>query len=293
MPGRWRAWLGTSEGGWASVFLALALSNGWILTVGLGTAVVAALTTGFGPDHVLSPRLLAASSVVQFTGILAIAASWTALVDRPAAALWPLGPRWGWPALLAVGCGATVGVGPGWLARWLAEHLPALDAGNLAAIQALLASDDPWVMPLMVLSVVLLAPLAEEWLFRGVLFDGITRAAGPYAAWALTTVLFALYHLDPVHVIAVSFTGGVLGALRLRSGSLLPSTVAHLVNNALATALAAGGAAGEDLPPWAVVASAAASVGLAAVVPPTTPSKTVSALHRPAHPVPSPPTEQS
>ena len=53
-------------------------------------------------------------------------------------------------------------------------------------------------------------------------------------AFALTTVLFALYHMDPIHVVSLLPTAVFLGWLRWASGSLWPPILAHFVNNAVA-----------------------------------------------------------
>jgi len=84
----------------------------------------------------------------------------------------------------------------------------------------------------MVAAVVIAAPLAEELLFRGYLWRLVEDASGSgRIAFVLTTLLFALYHMDPIHVLALLPTAAFLGWLRWTSGSLWPAILAHFVNN--------------------------------------------------------------
>ncbi|KMO38008.1 hypothetical protein VQ03_18320 [Methylobacterium tarhaniae] len=80
---------------------------------------------------------------------------------------------------------------------------------------------------------VVLAPLAEEMLFRGDLFGRLRRIASPSAAVAIATAVFVLCHaerglLQPVSVLPL---GVVLGVLRLWTGSLWPCIALHAASN--------------------------------------------------------------
>lgn len=79
-----------------------------------------------------------------------------------------------------------------------------------------------------------LAPaVCEELLFRGFLQPRLTRLIPPGIGVIIASSLFAIYHLDPVHVIAVFPLGLWLGFLSYRSGSLFPAMIGHFVNNVL------------------------------------------------------------
>ena len=103
-------------------------------------------------------------------------------------------------------------------------------------------------------SVCLVAPVVEELVFRGWLWDALAeRSRWPgWLACAMTTVLFSAYHLDPVQSPAVLTTGAVLGVVRLRTGSVVPCIVVHAVNNSLAVALVVLGIDGGPTLPWCV-----------------------------------------
>ncbi len=91
------------------------------------------------------------------------------------------------------------------------------------------------------LSLVLVQPVAEELVFRGVLQGqllrlGGTRRAGPFT-WAnlATTAGFIGLHLisqPPAWALATAAPSLLLGHLRERFGSVLPATLLHAVYNA-------------------------------------------------------------
>ncbi len=82
-----------------------------------------------------------------------------------------------------------------------------------------------------VLTVVLVAPLIEEALFRGLLLRGLLRNYGPLWAVLITAVLFSLSHLLPVQFLGAFGFGLLLGWVYLRTRSLWPCIIAHAIAN--------------------------------------------------------------
>lgn len=249
------------------------LSLAWSALLGVGVAIVALVMSAAGrePDFVssgLGPGGLGALGIIQSLGWTALAYGLTwwlpadtaggTLVDRARSALAVQLPRstaWWFGAAAA---GAVVWVFPSWMATQIVDRLPpALQAHfgtGLEMIAASLRSESPGRV-LMVIAVAVGAPLFEELIFRGFLWSVVARtsraatsdvsgdpgARGDSQAFVATTLLFAAYHMDPVHVVTLLPTAILLGWLRLRSGSVWPGVVAHFVNNALAAALVIGG----------------------------------------------------
>lgn len=93
----------------------------------------------------------------------------------------------------------------------------------------------PLAVALIVLA--LLPAIGEELVFRGVL----ARALGGRHRLALGVIgsafAFALYHLNPIQMAGVFPLGLALGFLALRSGSIVPGMIAHLLNNAIVLVL--------------------------------------------------------
>jgi membrane protease YdiL (CAAX protease family) len=84
-----------------------------------------------------------------------------------------------------------------------------------------------------------IAPLFEELVFRGLLYGWVAGRWGTVAAWIVSSLAFAAAHIEPVHIILVLPLAFWFGWLRRRTDSLLPSLLAHMVNNGLAVVAAA------------------------------------------------------
>ncbi|MCK5772339.1 MAG: CPBP family intramembrane metalloprotease [Thermoplasmata archaeon] len=86
----------------------------------------------------------------------------------------------------------------------------------------------------LIISVSLLAPLSEEIFFRGYLFGALEKKLGGNPAILITAVIFGLAHFNLVLFIPIFLMGLVLGWMRERTGSILPSILVHSMNNTLA-----------------------------------------------------------
>lgn len=85
-----------------------------------------------------------------------------------------------------------------------------------------------------VLAMVVLAPLAEEMLFRGLLFRAVSRSRlGPLGAVFVTAVLFAALHFQyyGAALLLVLVDGLFLGAARYATGSMLLTLLFHSLGN--------------------------------------------------------------
>ena len=85
----------------------------------------------------------------------------------------------------------------------------------------------------------ILAPLAEELVFRGLLYGWLAGRWNNLVAFVISSLAFAAAHTEPVHILLVLPLGFWFGWLRWRTDSLLPTIVAHMINNTIAVAAAA------------------------------------------------------
>jgi len=82
------------------------------------------------------------------------------------------------------------------------------------------------------------AAFCEEFLFRGVVQQGLAAgAARPFDAVLSSALIFAVFHLNPVSFLALLELGLFFGLLYQRTGSLWPGVVAHATQNATALGL--------------------------------------------------------
>ena len=119
-------------------------------------------------------------------------------------------------------------------------------------------------VPLLILGVMLPA-LPEELAFRGVIQQGFEHRYSPAVAILLTSIAFAMFHLDPVQSVSVLPTSLFWSWVALRSHSVLPTVIAHACQNGLtlASLLTVGSAEGQTVstvltqpPDWRVAAGA-------------------------------------
>ncbi|MEI6275948.1 MAG: CPBP family intramembrane glutamic endopeptidase [Prolixibacteraceae bacterium] len=82
-----------------------------------------------------------------------------------------------------------------------------------------------------ILRVVILAPIVEELIFRGVIFSGFQRIYPAFLAIFFSALLFALFHLNPWQLGPTFLLGLLLGYVRLRTGSLLAAIFTHALHN--------------------------------------------------------------
>jgi uncharacterized protein len=112
-------------------------------------------------------------------------------------------------------------VGPERASSAIGDVFAGLRAGPVAAIGVALV-------------VVLLAPLCEEIVYRGLLWGALERYAPPrWVPFVVTTLLFALAHFEFTRTPLLFVVALPIALARLRTGRLAASVVAHQVNNLL------------------------------------------------------------
>ncbi|GAA4530871.1 type II CAAX endopeptidase family protein [Amycolatopsis samaneae] len=91
--------------------------------------------------------------------------------------------------------------------------------------------DTGWLV-LAAVIVVLGAPVTEELLVRGTLWNGLSwYRIPPWAVLALTALVFAQLHGEPTRVLALFGQGLAIGLARHLSGRVGAAVVAHAANN--------------------------------------------------------------
>jgi membrane protease YdiL (CAAX protease family) len=100
----------------------------------------------------------------------------------------------------------------------------------------------PWI----ILSICVQPGIFEELGFRGVIQTSLGRVLTTREALAVSAMMFAILHLSILGLPHLFLIGVVLGALRLRTGSLYPGMLMHFTHNLLAVLSEPGG----GVPPW-------------------------------------------
>lgn len=94
-------------------------------------------------------------------------------------------------------------------------------------------TSDPEII-IFLISIVIIGPIAEEILFRGVILKAF-RGLGDTFAAVMSGVFFGLYHGNFYQAPYTMAMGIILGVLTIRAGSVLPAIIIHIVNNFIAT----------------------------------------------------------
>ncbi len=146
-----------------------------------------------------------------------------------------LGDVWRWPGRQAFGLvlllpiGAAIGAALGGLAL-LYEQIPwvADEIARQMAEQNTMPNlrQAIWVMG------VLIAPVTEEYLFRGLLFRALDREWGGWRAVLGSAAFFAIYH-GPLAWLPVAAVGAINALLFRRWGRLAPAVALHMAYNAV------------------------------------------------------------
>lgn len=109
-------------------------------------------------------------------------------------------------------------------------HIPAQEQ---QAVEVLRATES-WVNRLLLgVTAVLLAPVAEEILFRGILYPAIKQRGFPRLAWWGTSLLFGAIHLNLVTFVPLTILALSLVWLYEKTNNLLAPITAHTLFNAM------------------------------------------------------------
>lgn len=87
-----------------------------------------------------------------------------------------------------------------------------------------------------VISVLIVAPISEELIFRGYIYNNFRNSIGSIPAILITSALFTLMHFprftfDPLFFVSIFLTGTIFGILREKTGSVLVPMLFHAIYN--------------------------------------------------------------
>lgn len=99
-------------------------------------------------------------------------------------------------------------------------------------LNEVMAGGSVWPLIFAGLTAVVLAPILEEIVFRGLLFPALARVITPLAACLIQGFVFAAIHPQGLTAIPVLMIIGVMGSVvAWKEGSLLPAMVMHAAHN--------------------------------------------------------------
>lgn len=222
---------------WLAI-IAVAIFTGPNLAV-LFTGSLGELADQTGSDETLGVFAVVATLVIQLA-IFGIALIPLALSRTPLSAVWGTARR----SVLYTGLGLVLGVATT-ITVFLVNAVFIGAFGDSTPVeQSLLPNPQdslPVVLVLAIL-VVLVAPISEEVLFRGVLFASLRRHVGVHLAAVVSGVLFAVVHIEvlasqPVGLAGLTLAGVLLAYAFHLTNSLRVAIIIHAVYNGAAFGL--------------------------------------------------------
>ena len=90
------------------------------------------------------------------------------------------------------------------------------------------------LVPIVILSGIIIAPIAEEIVFRGYLYKAFRDRFKPWYAIVMSAALFSAIHLEPLAAVQLFVIGIVLAYVYEKTDNLMAPIALHMLNNAVA-----------------------------------------------------------
>lgn len=85
--------------------------------------------------------------------------------------------------------------------------------------------------------IVIIAPIVEEFFFRGFLLRSISDKVGIYYGSVITAFLFAVFHFQWQSIIPIFILSLIINSLVIRTRSIYPAIGFHILNNGISFAV--------------------------------------------------------
>ena len=219
---RWKPWMA-----WAALVAAFAGALVGALIIGV---IGSAAGSSFAHP---SAAVNISATIVQDLAFIGAALLFASIASRPLPEQFGLRPTAFWPAV-----------------GWMAAAFAAFYVFTLVWVSILGVSPDDTKLPdelgvkdstfallAVAFLVAVVAPIAEEFFFRGFFFGALRNWKGPLPAAIITGVVFGSIHIgsaEAAFLLPLAFFGFALCLLRERTGSLYPGVALHCMNNSLA-----------------------------------------------------------
>ena len=86
-----------------------------------------------------------------------------------------------------------------------------------------------------ILATSVVVPILEEIVFRGFMFSRLDKAMPTWIAVIITSAVFGLVHGQALWAVWAALVGVVFNIVRIKTGSILPTMIIHILNNSYST----------------------------------------------------------
>jgi membrane protease YdiL (CAAX protease family) len=218
----WKPWMA-----WA----ALVAAFGGAL---MGALIIGVIGSAAGSSFAdPSPAVSISATIVQDLSFIGAALLFANISARPRPEQFGLRPTRFWPAVgwMAVAFAAFYVFTLIWVA------ILGVSPDDTKLPDELGVKDSTYALLAVAFLVAVVAPMAEEFFFRGFFYGALRNWKGPWPAAVLTGMVFGAIHLgsaEAAFLLPLGFFGFSLCLLRERTGSLYPGIALHCMNNSLA-----------------------------------------------------------
>lgn len=229
-------------------------------------AFVIALSTGAGIAGFALNHLTGRTEFVDLLVILAVAASflgagWVALLSvgrRPGEYLSLAVPgAKTWIAAVVLGLGTAL-----WNGTLPARLFELAGSDYVEMLETMMANIEALATPLgLFILLGAVVPVCEELLFRGVILRSLLDRWSTWPAVGVAALIFAAFHLHPIHAVIALGLGIVAGWAMVVTGSVWTAVAVHATNNLLGVGAALIAPDFAVLPLWMVSVAAVVLAG--------------------------------
>ena len=117
------------------------------------------------------------------------------------------------------------------LVGWIMTQVAGDQGGSNPLLDLVLSSKELIPLVLLLITTVILAPIFEELIFRGILLPVLAEKMGKIGGIFISALIFALAHLSVGELPPLFVLGVGLGVMRLSSGRLFPCALMHSLWN--------------------------------------------------------------
>ncbi len=136
------------------------------------------------------------------------------------------------PLLLMLPMGIALSIAGDALDRLIQIVIPSSDITEQLA--TMLKATSSLELMILILGSVIVAPLVEEWLFRGALQQAFERTIGVTKGVIYASLLWAIIHGIMNWAVQIFVLGVIIGYVAWRMNSTLPTIILHAINNMIA-----------------------------------------------------------
>lgn len=83
----------------------------------------------------------------------------------------------------------------------------------------------------LIISIVIIAPISEEMIMRGIILEGLLHKYKPMTAIIISALFFGAMHMNIPQFVNAFFIGFISGVIYYKTNSLILSIAAHMTNN--------------------------------------------------------------